>query len=308
MADCDDADNVLTAFLSKLDCTHLSKLMPALSRKLEKEGRPALLKALKDEHSIANLSQRQQVANALGRFLRDGTVLEPTAGTRFLCDGTVLEPSAGTTDCIAGPFAFDPYQYAEALVPVERALPGRTRRPRSMGDIASKHRILGTPMDPPWPEPHRRVILAAGCFWSLEKGLWRLPGVMSTAVGYAFGFTPHPSYSEVCTGLTGHTEAVQCVYDPERISLADLLRWFYECHDPCQGMGQGADRGTQYRSAIKTFDDEQHALATASLGAYQAAIRGAGGMRGAKTLTVQVEAASMTDAFFMAEEYHRVSY
>ena len=120
-----------------------------------------------------------------------------------------------------------------------------------MGQL-KPHSVLGTSLLPPWPPGYKRAVFAAGCFWGLEKGLWRLPGVHSTAAGYSCGFTPNPTYSEVSTGLTGHTEAVLVVFDPARLSFADLLRWFWECHDPTQGMGQGKDRGTQYRSAILT--------------------------------------------------------
>ena len=226
----DAAEAAATAFLAPLQLTHLLADLPTLCTVLETSGRPALLNALKTEYGVTNLGDRQRVANALGRLKREGVFEVPAA-------------SSSSNETV-GAWDFDPYVYAEVMVPPERALPGRPFRQRSMGDVG-KHYVLGTPMQPPWPTTHRSIVLAAGCFWGLEKGLWRLPGMFSTAVGYCSGYTPHPTYSEVGTGLTGHTEAVLCVYDPDVLSLADILRWFWECHDPTQGMGQGADRGTQ---------------------------------------------------------------
>ena len=125
------------------------------------------------------------------------------------------------------------------MISKEEALPGRS----SEMPIADKHFVLGTPMKGPWPEGSDMFVFANGCFWGSEKGVWRLPGggVISTAVGYAAGFTPNPSYQEACSGLTGSTEAVQVVFDPEKIGLVDILRWFWQAHDPTQGMGQGQD-------------------------------------------------------------------
>merc|ERR1719414_589809 len=141
--------------------------------------------------------------------------------------------------------------------------------------ISDRHHVLGAPMRGPWPAGFQVVIFANGCFWGSEKGIWRLPGggVHSTAVGYAGGYTPNPTYDEVCSGRSGHTEAVQVVFDPSRIALVDVLRWFWEAHDPTQGMGQGNDRGTQYRSALYYFDDDQRLLYEASKAAYEAALR-----------------------------------
>ena len=129
----------------------------------------------------------------------------------------------------------------------DKALPGRAQKMK----IASKHFVLGNPMEGPWPEHLKVAVFANGCFWGSEKGIWRLPGkgVFSTAVGYAAGFTPNPSYEECCSGRSGHTEAVQVVYDPQKISFVDILRWFWEAHDPTCGMGQGNDRGTQCKRA-----------------------------------------------------------
>merc|ERR1719502_910306 len=134
---------------------------------------------------------------------------------------------------------------SERMVDPRAALPGR---PQQM-PISEKHYVLKNPMKGPWPAHLKVCVFANGCFWGSEKGIWRLPGegIYSTAVGYAAGFTPNPTYEEACSGLTGHTVAVQVIFDPEKISFVDLLRWFWEAHDPTQGMGQGNDRGTQYR-------------------------------------------------------------
>ena len=272
----------VATLLSRLGLTHLEihdDDIHSLLVTLEHSGRVALLKTLKAS-GVSSISERQTLANGLGRYLREGE-------EAFIVESP---PPASSAPSTADAFGFDPYMYAEVLVPRERAVKGRARRPHSMGKLGA-HVVLGTPLLPAWPLPstHRRAILAAGCFWGLEKGLWRLPGVISTAVGYALGHTQHPSYSEVCTGLTGHTEAVLVVYDAEAISFADLLRWFFQCHDPCQGMGQGKDRGTQYRSAIVTFDEDQLALALASREAYQRAIRSCGrSFTAQQTITVQV--------------------
>ena len=159
------------------------------------------------------------------------------------------------------------------MVDKANALPGR---PQKM-QVSDRHYVLGNKMEGPWPEGHKVFVFANGCFWGSEKGIWRLPGdgIYTTAVGYAAGYTPNPTYEEACSGLSGHTEAVQVVYDPEKISLVDILRWFWEAHDPTQGMGQGNDRGTQYRSGAYYFDDEQ-ALIEASKAAYEGALAAAG--------------------------------
>lgn len=161
-------------------------------------------------------------------------------------------------------------------------------------------------MEGPWPENMKLLIFGNGCFWGSEKGIWRLPGsgIFSTAVGYAGGFTPNPKYDEVCSGLTGHTEAVQVCYDPDRIGTVDILRWFWEAHDPTQGMRQGNDRGTQYRSALYYCDEEQKQLFEASSLAYEAALTKAG--KGCGKITTEIKAASDFDeAFYYAEDYHQ---
>ncbi|MGH7298075.1 MAG: peptide-methionine (S)-S-oxide reductase MsrA, partial [Polyangiaceae bacterium] len=152
------------------------------------------------------------------------------------------------------------------------ALPGRAERL----SVAPRHAVLGTPVEGPFPEGMRLAIFAMGCFWGAEKKLWQVPGVYSTQVGYAGGSTPNPTYREVCSGQTGHAEVVRVVFDPAKVSYEDLLRVFWESHDHTQGMQQGNDTGTQYRSGVYTFDEAQRAAAVASRDAYQARLREAG--------------------------------
>lgn len=187
-----------------------------------------------------------------------------------------------------------------SMVSREQALPGRaTKMP-----ISKTHYVLKNPMEGPWPPGSQVVVLANGCFWGSEKGFWRLPGngIVSTAVGYAAGFTPNPTYEEVCSGRTGHTEAVQVVYDPARISLVDIMRWFWESHDPTQLNKQGNDVGTQYRSGAYYFDDEQRAIIEASKAAYEKAMvaKGYG-----KVATQIAAAADYEHIFYYAEDYHQ---
>jgi peptide-methionine (S)-S-oxide reductase len=136
----------------------------------------------------------------------------------------------------------------------DQALPGRNSRPFDVGD---QHLVLGTPLEGDVPEGHEVVVVGLGCFWGEEKTFWQLPGVWSTSVGYAGGTTPNPTYEEVCSGRTGHAEVVRVVYDPSVLSFEQLLKTFWENHDPTQGMRQGNDRGTQYRSVIYTTTDAQ---------------------------------------------------
>ena len=180
------------------------------------------------------------------------------------------------------------------LVDRDRALPGRAEAMPGL----ERHAVLDTPLRPPFPDGLARAEFAEGCFWGAEKQFWSLPGVYTTAVGYAGGFTPNPTYEEVCSGRTGHTEAVLVVFDPAVLSYETLLRTFWEHHDPTQGMRQGNDVGTQYRSAIYTVDDAQASAARASLERYQAALADAG--RG--TITTDVEPAG---EFYYAEPYHQ---
>ena len=176
----------------------------------------------------------------------------------------------------------------------EEALPGRAQ-PLPVPDV---HLVLGTPLTPPFPEGLATAVFAMGCFWGAERKFWQAEGVYTTAVGYAGGFTPNPTYEEVCSGRTGHTEAVLVVYDPDRISYEDLLRIFWESHDPTQGMRQGNDTGTQYRSAIYTRTQDQADAAEASRRAYQEVLTGAG----YGEITTEIAPAP---AFYYAEDYHQ---
>jgi peptide-methionine (S)-S-oxide reductase len=176
----------------------------------------------------------------------------------------------------------------------DEALPGRSAPIMTPG----RHTVLGTPIAGPWPEGTRTAVFGLGCFWGDEKDFWQIPGVVSTAVGYAGGHTPNPTYEEVCTGRTGHAEVVQVAYDPTKVTYEDLLRSFWEHHDPTQGMRQGNDAGTQYRSIIFAADDEQRRLAEASRDKYQAQLTAAGY---GKVTTEIVDAGP----FYYAEDYHQ---
>jgi peptide-methionine (S)-S-oxide reductase len=146
------------------------------------------------------------------------------------------------------------------MVERDKALPGRPE-PRP---VPSTHFVLGTPLQPPFPDGHQTAVVGMGCYWGAERTFWQTPGVYTTAVGYAGGFTPNPTYDEVCTAKTGHTEAVLVVFDPEQISYEEILKVFWEGHDPTQAMRQGNDVGTQYRSAIYTTTPEQAEIAQAT--------------------------------------------
>jgi len=176
----------------------------------------------------------------------------------------------------------------------ETALPGRDRAV----PVPARHDVLGTPMQPPFPDGLEQAVFGLGCFWGAERKFWQLDGVYTTAAGYAGGITPNPTYEEVCSGRTGHTEVVLVVFDPEKIGYDALLRTFWEAHDPTQGMRQGNDVGTQYRSAIYTYSDEQQKLAEESLAMYQEALA----KSGYDAITTEVREAP---AFFYAEDYHQ---
>ncbi len=175
------------------------------------------------------------------------------------------------------------------------ALPGRTDQTMP---IPERHTVLDHPLQGPWPDGMRTAVFGLGCFWGAEQLFWQLPGVYSTAVGYAGGYTPNPTYEEVCSGRTGHTEAVLVVYDPAVVSYEQLLKAFWEDHDPSQGMRQGNDVGTQYRSAIYYADAEQRAAAEATRDSYAEALAGAGYGE------ITTEIAPLGD-FFYAEPYHQ---
>jgi len=173
------------------------------------------------------------------------------------------------------------------------ALPGRSQRMR----VAAAHFVTRQPLDAPF-EGMGRILVAMGCFWGAERKFWQAPGVVSTSVGYVAGHTPNPSYEEVCSGLTGHTEAVRAIFDPAQTSYAAMLRIFWESHDPTQGMRQGNDVGTQYRSGLYWYDDEQKRLALASRDAFQKELDAAGYGR------ITTELGPAPDYFF-AEDYHQ---
>jgi peptide-methionine (S)-S-oxide reductase len=181
------------------------------------------------------------------------------------------------------------------MVAPEDALPGR---PDAL-PTAERHAVNGAPIQGPFPAGSEIAYFGLGCFWGAERVFWQTPGVISTAAGYQGGITPNPTYEEVCSGATGHTEAVQVVFDPAQISYPDLLRVFWEGHDPTQGMGQGNDIGTQYRSAIYTTSEAQQAAAEASRDRYQEALAAAGR---STPITTEITPAK---PFYYAEDYHQ---
>ena len=181
------------------------------------------------------------------------------------------------------------------MIGSERALPGRAERPF---EIPATHFVLGTPLEPPFPEGVETAVFGLGCFWGAERAFWQLPGVFTTAAGYSGGFTPHPTYEEVCSGSTGHNEVVLVAFEPQRLAYEALLKAFWEGHDPTQGMRQGNDVGTQYRSGIYVTGEAQRASAEASRDAYAARLAEAG--YGA--ITTEIADAG---PFYYAEDYHQ---
>jgi peptide-methionine (S)-S-oxide reductase len=182
----------------------------------------------------------------------------------------------------------------DQLVSAEEALPGR---PEPLWSPPA-HFVTGASLTPPFPEGSEQLVVGMGCFWGAERLFWQLPGVLTTAVGYAGGSTPNPTYEEVCSGRTGHTEAVLVVFDPKVVSREAVLKVFWEGHNPTQGMRQGNDRGTQYRSAIYTVDDAQQATAEASRDRFQAVLNESG----FGEITTEIGPAG---EFFYAEDYHQ---
>ena len=176
----------------------------------------------------------------------------------------------------------------------EEALPGRA----FPMPVPASHTVLGTSLAGPFAPPLEKAVFGLGCFWGAERRFWKVPGVHSTAVGYAGGTTPNPTYREVCSGLTGHTEVVHVVFDPSKVTFADLLKVFWESHDPTQGMRQGNDVGTQYRSAIYTLSEAQAQTAEHSKRAYSEVLRRAG----YGEITTEIAKAG---PFYFAEEYHQ---
>ena len=176
----------------------------------------------------------------------------------------------------------------------DSALPGRA----AVMPVPEHHFVNGNPLQGPFPQHLRQAMFGMGCFWGVERKFWQQPGVFTTAVGYAAGITPNPSYQEVCSGRTGHNEVVLVIFDPEQVSYEDLLSLFWEGHNPTQGMRQGNDMGTQYRSGIYTYSDEQAQLAQSSAERYQAALDKAG----YGEITTEILDAP---AFYYAEDYHQ---
>jgi len=176
----------------------------------------------------------------------------------------------------------------------EEALPGR----RVPVHVTNRHLVLGNPILPPFPAGLEEAVFGLGCFWGAERKFWQTPGVWTTAVGYAGGYTPNPTYEEVCSGRTGHAEVVRVIFDPKQVAWAELLRIFWESHDPTQGMRQGNDVGTQYRSAIYVTSEAQRRAAEASRDAYQRALASAGH----GTITTEIREAPV---FYYAEDYHQ---
>src|SRR2546423_9432897 len=180
------------------------------------------------------------------------------------------------------------------MIDPSRALPGRsTEIP-----VAERHAVLGTPMKPPFPEGFQQAVVGLGCFWGAERVFWQAPGVYTTAVGYAGGYTPNPTYEEVCSGSTGHTEAVLVVFDPAKTSYEEILRLFWENHDPTQGTRQGNDAGTQYRSLILATTPAQREAAERSRAMFQQALASSGYGK----ITTEI---ADGDTFFYAEPYHQ---
>jgi peptide-methionine (S)-S-oxide reductase len=180
------------------------------------------------------------------------------------------------------------------MIEPDSALGGRSNEM----PVAERHAVLGTPLRPPFPEGMQQIVLGMGCFWGAERIFWEAPGAYTTAVGYAGGYTANPTYEEVCSARTGHTEVVLVVFDPAKTSLEEILRLFWESHDPTQGMRQGNDVGTQYRSAIYYSDERQRAAAEASRDAYAAKLKAAG----YPEITTEIAKAG---PFYYAEDYHQ---
>jgi peptide-methionine (S)-S-oxide reductase len=180
------------------------------------------------------------------------------------------------------------------MVDAAVALPGRADKML----VPARHDVLGTPLEPPFPAGLEQAIVGMGCFWGAERVFWKAAGVYTTAVGYSGGFTPNPTYEEVCSGRTGHTEAVLVVFDPRIASYEEILRLFWENHDPTQGMRQGNDVGTQYRSAVYWTTEEQRASAEASRGAFQRELK----RSGYGDITTEIAEAG---PFYYAEPYHQ---
>lgn len=189
---------------------------------------------------------------------------------------------------------FDHYAHKTEMPHPDRALPGRG----AAMPVPERHFVLGTPLSPPWPNGVEEALFGLGCFWGAERKFWQVEGVLSTQVGYAAGYTPNPSYEDVCSGQTGHNEVVRVIYDPAAVSYDALLKLFWESHNPTQGMRQGNDIGTQYRSGIYCYSAAQKAAAEASRELYGRALAEAG--LGAITTEI-----CDAPTFYYAEDYHQ---
>jgi peptide-methionine (S)-S-oxide reductase len=189
---------------------------------------------------------------------------------------------------------FDLFTKKTALPAPDQALPGRS----TAMPVPAKHFVNGNPLKAPFPDGMETAMFGLGCFWGAERKFWQIPGVYTTAVGYAAGYTPNPTYQEVCSGMTGHNEVVLVAFDPQQVSYAQLLKVFWESHNPTQGMQQGNDVGTQYRSGIYTYSDAQKQQADASKTAYQTALTQAG----YGDITTEILPAP---DFYYAEDYHQ---
>ncbi|MEO5723610.1 MAG: peptide-methionine (S)-S-oxide reductase MsrA [Ilumatobacteraceae bacterium] len=187
------------------------------------------------------------------------------------------------------------FHHKSEMVTAADALPGRTDKAMP---VPETHTVLGSPLRGPWPDGMQTAVFGLGCFWGAEKMFWNTPGVYSTAAGYAGGFTPNPTYEETCSGRTGHAEVVQVVFDPAKASYSDLLKHFWEDHDPTQGMRQGNDMGSQYRSVLYYVNDEQAAEIEKSRAVFQAALD----EKGFGQITTEV---APLETFFYAEPYHQ---
>jgi peptide-methionine (S)-S-oxide reductase len=226
------------------------------------------------------------VAHGKSSFHRTSSVADKQPGVRMI---------ANILDLLGGG--------DKAMVDPKNALKGREQKMSGIDGL--RHYVLKGNDLQKVPDGHQVAVFANGCFWGSEKGIWRLPGngIYSTAVGYCAGYTPNPTYEEACSGRTGHTEGVRVVYDPTKISFVDIVRWFWEAHDPTSGMGQGNDRGTQYRSGFYYYNDEQRQLIEASKAAYEKAL-GNG-----RKITTEIAAASDYDQYgglwYYAEPYHQ---
>jgi peptide-methionine (S)-S-oxide reductase len=217
---------------------------------------------------------------------------------------TTHQPGAGSDQENRPPRRFEEDQmifgsrFRSSMVSQDKALPGRSTRPYS---VPARHAVLKTSLQGPWPAGTQVLYVAMGCFWGAEKAFWRVPGVVTTAVGYQGGYTPNPTYEETCTGQTGHTEAVMIAYDPARVSAEQLFQVFWESHDPTQGYRQGNDVGTQYRSAVYWTTDQQQAAYESTKAAYQASLK----KSGYGQISTDARPAAAAGPFYFAEDYHQ---